>query len=156
MLAAVTQAAEAEAEKVVPQPTKKARKADTAPVEAKAKKAAPEPPAPGSAAHLKVLIRQAGIPIPPNVYVRAKAEGEGEEKALHSALLALLRSEGLDSSSKPAECKKVKERRDLARDLEGIDASNVVEGRRRGGMAAAPVVVRPPAVTGDSEDSDEA
>lgn len=124
-----------------------------------APKAKEEPPQPGSSAHLTALLRSAGIPIPPAVYTKAKAAGaeEAAEEALHAGLLALLEAEGLDDSSDKKALQKVKERRELKKDLEGISEANVVSGPRgrRGAAAAhAPAFVPVPQGTA-GDDSDE-
>ncbi len=65
--------------------------------------------------------------VSPSVYVKAA----GDEGALCTLLEQLLAAEGLSADAAPAECAKVRRRKEMSRELEGIDASNIVSGRPR-------------------------
>ena len=88
---------------------------------------------------LKSLLKQAAIPVPPTIYKTAA----GDEAALCVALEALLAREGLSAGSDTRAVEKVRRRRELAKDLDGIDAKNIVDDGRRPSRATA---LRPPAV----------
>ena len=118
-----------------------------------APKAAPEH---GSAAHLKQLLKSANIGVSPSIYSAAK----GEEEALRVALLQLLAAEGLSENSTSRELAAVKQKRELKKDMEGIDASLILEGGRRARRGAEvprakALPVPAPATAADGEDSDE-
>ena len=71
--------------------------------------------------------------VPPQAYTKAA----GDEAAFCALLEELLAKDGLSAASTPAECDAVKKKKLLARELEGIDTANIVEGRqRRGGEEA--------------------
>lgn len=106
-------------------------------------------PSHGSVGHLRQLLRAASITIPPNVYVRAKAMaaegGASEQELVVFALREILASEGLSVNSTPAELARVARKRELAKDMEGVDTANVIEGsRRRGTGGGGPPVQNPP------------
>jgi hypothetical protein len=126
-------------------------------------------PSHGSLGHLRQLLKAASIPIPPNVYVKAKAVaaaggGATEEELVLFSLQELLRSEGLSLNSSSAELARVARQRDLRKDMEGVDTKNVIaEGRRRGDGSAAPSLAshpqklpaqaaKPPAQPADSDE----
>jgi len=88
---------------------------------------------------LKSLLKQAAIPVPPTIYKTAA----GDEAALCVALEALLAREGLSAGSDARAVEKVRRRRELAKDLDGIDAKNIVDDGRRPSRATA---LRPPVV----------
>jgi hypothetical protein len=71
--------------------------------------------------------------VPPQAYTKAA----GDEAVFCGLLEELLAKDGLNASSTPADCDAVKKKKLLARELEGIDTANIVEGRqRRGGEEA--------------------
>lgn len=80
--------------------------------------------------------------VPPNIYAKAR----GDEETLCSLLVALLATEGLSEGSTPFDCGKVRRRKESARELEGIDAGNIVatEGRSRRAAAAVHAFIPPP------------
>lgn len=73
----------------------------------------------------------------------------GDAAQLATKLRALLAAEGLSATSGAAAIKAVRERKDLAKEMDGIDAGAIIEGgrARRGGGAAAGAPVAPKAVT---------
>lgn len=76
---------------------------------------------------IKRILKQATITISPSIYVKHKAENE-----LYEALCNLLRKEGLSSNPSEREISALRKRKQIERDLDGIDTSNIIEtGRRR-------------------------
>ena len=80
------------------------------------------------AAKVKKILKLASIRIPPRLYSVHKTE-----ESLEAALLGLLEKENLGLGSTKKEISKVRKRLELARDMDGIDMSNIVSGRRRRG-----------------------
>ena len=76
---------------------------------------------------LKRVLKLATIRIPPRVFVINK----NKEESLRVALESLLEKHGLSVSSSRKRINKVKKRLEVERDMEGIDVSNVIAGRRR-------------------------
>lgn len=90
---------------------------------------------------LVAVCRAATITIPPNVYVKNK-----DDNSLAAALKDLLGKHGLAPNADDGAIQKVKKKLTVARDLDGIDTSNIIEtsGRpRRGAAAAAAVNIKP-------------
>lgn len=74
--------------------------------------------------------RLARIGISPHVYV----EAAGDAGKLYGLLSDLLANHGLSPTSTPSEIRAVRQRRELAMDLDGIDEANIMDsspGRRR-------------------------
>ena len=91
---------------------------------------------------LKKKCSEASIRVPISVYTQYKKHGN--MKQLEGDILALLEKEGLSAKSTKDEILEVRERLELARDTEGIDASNIIkspEGGRRGRRRAAAAAV---------------
>ncbi len=91
---------------------------------------------------LKKKCSEASIRVPISVYTQYKKHGN--MKQLEGDILALLEKEGLSAKSTKDEIAEVRERLELARDTEGIDASNIIkspEGGRRGRRRAAAAAV---------------
>ena len=82
---------------------------------------------------LKQTCRLATIPIPPRIYSLAA----GDTTTLAGLLVDLLRTHGLQASSCPKEVRAVRAKLTKQRDLDGIDAANVLTtgGRRAPGGA---------------------
>lgn len=69
-----------------------------------------------------------------------------EEELVVFSLSEMLRADGLSLNSTPAELARVARKRELAKDMEGVDSANVIAGgRRRGEGATAPSAPPPPA-----------
>ncbi|KAH9756947.1 CHZ domain-containing protein [Citrus sinensis] len=126
--------------------------------------------------HLKTVIKSCGMSIPPSVYKKVKQAPENKREAqLIKELEGILSREGLSSNpSEKESCfgvyisrfpgllmeiKEVKKKKERARELEGIDMSNIVSSSRR---RSATSFVPPPkpkipdeSESGDSEDSDD-
>eukprot|EP00850_Spirogloea_muscicola_P016395 SM000132S26910 [mRNA] locus=s132:335491:337233:- [translate_table: standard] len=104
-----------------------------------------KPPAAPRAAYgheverLKGLLQSAGMKISPAVYSRVKRANEAErESVLVAELVQLLAKEGLSPDASEKDLKGVRKRLDTAKELEGIDTSNIIDeprGRRRGPSA---------------------
>mmetsp|Transcript_8157 Transcript_8157/g.50562 ORF Transcript_8157/g.50562 Transcript_8157/m.50562 type:complete len:256 (+) Transcript_8157:4128-4895(+) len=76
---------------------------------------------------LKRILKTATIAISPNIYVKHKGEDE-----LYDALCGLLKKEGLSPNPTDREISAVRKRKQIERDLDGIDTSNIIStGRRR-------------------------
>ncbi|KAH9756943.1 CHZ domain-containing protein [Citrus sinensis] len=118
--------------------------------------------------HLKTVIKSCGMSIPPSVYKKVKQAPENKREAqLIKELEGILSREGLSSNPSEKgrfpgllmEIKEVKKKKERARELEGIDMSNIVSSSRR---RSATSFVPPPkpkipdeSESGDSEDSDD-
>ncbi|KAH9691108.1 CHZ domain-containing protein [Citrus sinensis] len=110
--------------------------------------------------HLKTVIKSCAMSIPPSVYKKVKQAPENKREAqLIKELEGILSREGLSSNPSEKEIKEVKKKKERARELEGIDMSNIVSSSRR---RSATSFVPPPkpkipdeSESGDSEDSDD-
>ncbi|CAD5314763.1 unnamed protein product [Arabidopsis thaliana] len=106
--------------------------------------------------HLKSVIKSCGMSVPPNIYKKAKqAPQEKREAMLIEELEQILAKEGLSSDPSALEIKEVKKRKNISRELEGIDTNDIVwNSRRRSSTSFAPPPK--PKVTAESEsESDE-
>lgn len=82
--------------------------------------------------HLKSIIKSCGMGIPPTVYRRAKQAPESKREAfLIKELEEILQKEGLSTNPSEKEIKAVRKRKERAKELEGIDMSNIVASSRR-------------------------
>ncbi|XP_052204224.1 uncharacterized protein LOC127809463 [Diospyros lotus] len=85
-----------------------------------------------SVEHLKSIIKSCGMSVPPAVYKRAKQVSENKREGfLIKELEEILSREGLSANPSEKEIKEVKKRKDRAKELEGIDMSNIVSSTRR-------------------------
>lgn len=81
---------------------------------------------------LKSIIKACGMSVAPTVYKKAKqAPEEKREAFLVKELQEILSKEGLSTNPSEKEIKEVKRRKERAKELEGIDTSNIVVGSRR-------------------------
>eukprot|EP00887_Chlorella_sp_A99_P006169 scaffold3.g6169.t1 len=80
---------------------------------------------------LRALCKAATITIPPATYVKNK-----DNASLEQALEALLEKHGLSADAGEKQVAKAKQRLQVARELEGIDTSNIIDGGRRPRAAA--------------------
>jgi len=114
-----------------PPSTKKKRHAKVPKVASKSKKAkrtkvsSAAAPVAGAVAALREVCKRAGLTYQ-HVFMRHK-----EDDARIEALENILRDNGLDANASEKAVAKVRAKVELARDLDGIDASNVIEGGRR-------------------------
>ncbi|KAG9451082.1 hypothetical protein H6P81_011047 [Aristolochia fimbriata] len=82
--------------------------------------------------HLKSVIKACGMNVPPSVYKRAKQAPENKrEDILAKELEEILKKEGLSRNPSEKEIKAVKKKKERAKELEGIDTSNIVSSSRR-------------------------
>lgn len=96
------------------------------------KKEAPKPGYGKKVEHLKSVIKSCGMSVPPSVYKKVKQAPEDKREAcLIKELEEILAKEGLSTSPSEKEIKEVKKRKERARELEGIDLSNIVSSSRR-------------------------
>lgn len=83
--------------------------------------------------HLKSVIKACGMSVPPSIYKKVKQVSEEKrESYLTKELEEVLSKEGLSTNPSEKEIKEVKRKKEKAKELEGIDLSNIVtSGRRR-------------------------
>ncbi|KAL6654785.1 hypothetical protein ACP70R_008250 [Stipagrostis hirtigluma subsp. patula] len=105
--------------------------------------------------HLKSIIKSCGMSIPPTVYRRAKQAPENKREAcLIKELEDLLEKEGLSKNPSEKEIKAVKKRKERAKELEGIDMSNIITSSRRR-TASSFIPLPKPKIEPDSDDDDD-
>ncbi|XP_065881126.1 uncharacterized protein [Euphorbia lathyris] len=104
--------------------------------------------------HLKSVIKSCGMSVPPVIYKKVKQVPENKREAeLIKELKEILSKEGLSSNPSEKEIKEVKKRKERAKELEGIDMSNIVSSSRR--RSTTSYVPPPkPKLPVDSDDSD--
>ncbi|XWS23765.1 hypothetical protein CRYUN_Cryun28dG0043300 [Craigia yunnanensis] len=110
--------------------------------------------------NLKSVIKSCGISVPPLIYKRVKQVPENKREAhLIKELEEILSKEGLSANLSEKEIKEVRKRKERAKELEGIDTSNIVSSSRRKSTTSfvAPPKPKIPDVSDDdeSEESDE-
>ncbi|XP_068643641.1 uncharacterized protein [Aristolochia californica] len=82
--------------------------------------------------HLRSVIKACGMNVPPSVYKRVKQAPENKrEGILAKELEEILKKEGLSTNPTEKEIKDVKKKKERAKELEGIDLSNIVSRSRR-------------------------
>lgn len=82
--------------------------------------------------HLKSIIKACGMSVPPSVYKKAKQVPDNKRESFLTKLLEdILSKEGLSSNPSEKEIKEVKKKKERAKELEGIDISNIVTSSRR-------------------------
>ncbi|KAK4790917.1 hypothetical protein SAY86_031330 [Trapa natans] len=109
---------------------------------------------------LTSVIKSCGMSIPPSIYKKVKRVSEDKrEFSLIKELEEILSREGLSSNPSEKEIKEVKRRKDRARELDGIDMSNIVSssrGRTTSSYAPPPKLNIPDdSESEESEDSDD-
>ncbi|OMO62666.1 hypothetical protein CCACVL1_22694 [Corchorus capsularis] len=126
------------------------------------RKETPTPPTPvygKHVEHLKSVIKSCGMSIPPSIYKRVKQVPENKrEGQLIKELEDILSKEGLSSNPSEKEIKEVRKKKERAKELEGIDTSNIVSSSRRRSTTSfvAPPKPKIPDLSDDeSEESDE-
>ncbi|KAL9313599.1 hypothetical protein ACSQ67_019051 [Phaseolus vulgaris] len=81
---------------------------------------------------LKSVIKACGMGVPPSIYKKIKQVSENKrEGQLIKELEEILSREGLSSNPSEKEIKEVKRKKARAKELEGIDVSNIVSSSRR-------------------------
>ncbi|XP_059630764.1 uncharacterized protein LOC132273733 [Cornus florida] len=82
--------------------------------------------------HLKSIIKSCGMSVPPSVYKKVKQAPENKREAsLIKELEEILSKEGLSTNPTEKEMKEVRKQKQRAKELEGIDMSNIVSSSRR-------------------------
>ncbi|MED6114059.1 hypothetical protein PIB30_076681 [Stylosanthes scabra] len=82
--------------------------------------------------HLKSVIKACGMSVPPSIYKKVKQAPENKrETQLIKELEEILSREGLSSDPSEKEIKEVRKKKERAKELEGIDLSNIVSSSRR-------------------------
>ncbi|KAK1436454.1 hypothetical protein QVD17_02234 [Tagetes erecta] len=105
---------------------------------------------------LKSLIKACGMTVAPTVYKKAKQAPENKREAvLIKELEEILSKEGLSTNPSEKEIKDVKRRKERAKELEGIDTSNIVQGSRRRSTSFPPPRPVEPIVSSDDDSEDE-
>ncbi|KAF8694358.1 hypothetical protein HU200_038280 [Digitaria exilis] len=106
--------------------------------------------------HLKSIIKSCGMTIPPTVYRKAKQAPEHKREAcLIKELEDMLKKEGLSKNPSEKEIKAVKKRKERAKELEGIDMSNIITSSRRRSTSSFIPLPPPPKIEADSDDDDD-
>eukprot|EP00252_Welwitschia_mirabilis_P028056 TRINITY_DN9946_c0_g1_i1.p1 TRINITY_DN9946_c0_g1~~TRINITY_DN9946_c0_g1_i1.p1 ORF type:complete len:508 (-),score=176.50 TRINITY_DN9946_c0_g1_i1:362-1885(-) len=111
--------------------------------------------------NLRKIIKACGMTVPPAIYKKAKQVTESKrEEYLIEELLSILKKEGLSSNPTEKEIRAVKKRKERAKDLEGIDTTNIIsEGRPRRSasnfFSTPPVQYKPPNQKDDDNDNDD-
>lgn len=104
--------------------------------------------------HLKSIIKSCGMSVPPVIYKKVKLAPENEREAhLIKELEGILSKEGLSPNPSEKEIKEVKKRKDRAKELEGIDTSNIVSSSRR--RSTTSFVPPKPKIIDSSDDDDD-
>ncbi|KAI3442715.1 CHZ domain-containing protein [Psidium guajava] len=81
---------------------------------------------------VKSIIKSCGMSVPPSIYKKVKQVSEDKREAfLMKELEEILSREGLSTNPTDKEIKEVKKRKERAKELEGIDTSNIVSSSRR-------------------------
>lgn len=121
------------------------------------KKEAPTPAYGKRVENLKSVIKSCGMSVPPVVYKKVKQVPENKrESQLIKELEEILSREGLSSSPSEKEIKEVRKRKERAKELEGIDTSNIVSSsRRRSTRSYVPPPKPKIPVESGSDDSDD-
>ncbi|XP_076891195.1 uncharacterized protein LOC143542510 [Bidens hawaiensis] len=108
---------------------------------------------------LKSIIKACGMTVAPTVYKKAKQAPEDKrETVLIKELEEILSKEGLSTNPSEKEIKDVKRRKERAKELEGIDTSNIVSGSRRRSTTFFPPPPPPKPkepVESDADDSED-
>lgn len=94
-----------------------------------------EKPAPGygrKVEHLKSVIKACGMSVAPSIYKKAnQVPDEKREDFIVKELEGILLREGLSKDPNEKEIKDCKKRKETAKELEGIDMSNIISSTRR-------------------------
>ncbi|XP_017237172.1 uncharacterized protein LOC108210416 [Daucus carota subsp. sativus] len=105
---------------------------------------------------LKSIIKACGMSVPPVIYKKAKQVPDDErEDFIVKELEKILEKEGLSRKPDEKEIKEVRKRKERAKELEGIDMSNIVQSsRRRSTMSFIPPPKPQIPVESDAEESE--
>ncbi|KAJ9167080.1 hypothetical protein P3X46_021757 [Hevea brasiliensis] len=107
--------------------------------------------------HLKSVIKSCGMSVPPVVYKKVKQVPESKREAqLIKELEEILSRAGLSSNPSEKEIKEVRKRKARAKELEGIDTSNIVSSSRRRSTTSYVPPPKPKIPAESESDSDDA
>ncbi|CAI9773877.1 unnamed protein product [Fraxinus pennsylvanica] len=82
--------------------------------------------------HLRSIIKSCGMSVAPTVYKKVKQAPDNKREAfLVKELEGILKREGLSSNPTEKEIKDCRKRKERAKELEGIDMSNIISSSRR-------------------------
>ncbi|EPS59707.1 hypothetical protein M569_15097, partial [Genlisea aurea] len=82
--------------------------------------------------NLKSIIKACGMSVPPSIYRKAKQVPDDErESVLVSELEGILSKEGMSRNPSEKEIKECRKKKQTAKELEGIDTSNIITSSRR-------------------------
>ncbi|KAL0382555.1 UNVERIFIED_CONTAM: hypothetical protein Scaly_0542800 [Sesamum calycinum] len=82
--------------------------------------------------NLKSIIKACGMSVAPSIYKKAKQVPDGKREAfIVKELEGILSREGLSKNPTEKEIRDCKKRKETARELEGIDMSNIISSSRR-------------------------
>ncbi|KAM0971600.1 hypothetical protein ACFX13_019783 [Malus domestica] len=106
--------------------------------------------------HLRSVIKACGMSVAPSVYKKVKQVPENKrETHLIKELEEILSREGLSAHPSEKEIKEVKKKKERAKELEGIDMSNIVmSSRRRSTTSFVPPPKPKIPVESDSDDAE--
>ncbi|XP_019417512.1 PREDICTED: cell division cycle and apoptosis regulator protein 1-like [Lupinus angustifolius] len=107
--------------------------------------------------HLKSVIKACGMGVPPVIYKKVKQAPENKrEGQLIMELEEILSREGLSSNPSEKEIKEVRRKKDRAKELEGIDMSNIVSSSRRRSTTSFTALPPPKPKTPEKTNGDDA
>ncbi|XP_078441208.1 DNA ligase [Wolffia australiana] len=122
----------------------------------KSKKATPVQAYGKTVERLKSVIKSCGLGIPPTVYKRVKQAPEDKrESCLIKELKDILGKEGLSTNPSEKEVMAVRRKKEKAKELEGIDLSNIVSSTRRRSTTSFVGTPKPEIPLGSDEDEEE-
>lgn len=106
---------------------------------------------------LKSIIKACGMSVPPIVYKKAKQVPENKrEDFIIKELEKILEKEGLSRRPDEKDIKEVRKKKERAKELEGIDMSNIVQSsRRRSTMSFIPPPKPKISVDSDADDAED-
>ncbi|KAM7258447.1 hypothetical protein ACFE04_014188 [Oxalis oulophora] len=111
------------------------------------------------AEHLRSVIKACGLSVPPVIYKKVRQFPEGKREAqLIKELEEILSREGLSSRPSEKEINDVRKRREKAKELEGIDTSNIISSsrsRRSTTSFIPPPKTKIPDIDDSGEESDD-
>lgn len=94
--------------------------------------------------HLKSIFKACGMSVAPSIYKRAKQVSDDKREGfLIKELEKILSAEGLSTNPTEKEIKDVKKKKETAKELEGIDLSNIVSNTRRRSTTSFVIPPRP-------------
>ncbi|KAL2539695.1 Histone chaperone domain CHZ [Abeliophyllum distichum] len=103
--------------------------------------------------HLRTIIKSCGMSVAPSVYKKVKQVPDNKREAfLVKELEGILKREGLSSNPTDKEIKDCRKRKERAKELEGIDMSNIISSSRRRSRSSYMVPKSKIETEGDKDD----